>query len=103
MLLLIAIGTPSLASDGGAATAGRENASFVYQPFTTQDLPIAGTPTHDGADAPGRRRRGVAATGATVYKYLQFNWFPATEDWNGTTPTQRMPWRLCGAVRHARR
>jgi hypothetical protein len=40
----------------------------------------------------------IHANGSEAWKYGQISWFPdARPSWNGTTPAQRTPWRLCRA------
>lgn len=94
VLMVTVLLVPTVATAAGAAPA-RENATFLYQPFTAQDLPSVGAPKlmvlTETASAAAARAAGVRA-----YKYVQFNWFPATGPWNGTTAAQRSQWRLCG-------
>ncbi len=93
-LTVVALAVPAAATAAGAAPA-RENATFLYQSITPQALTTIGTPKlmvlTDTASAAEAR-----ATGALAYKYVQFNWFPTTGAWNGTTADQRSQWRLCG-------
>jgi hypothetical protein len=94
VLMVTVLLLPMFATAAGAAPA-RENATFLYQPFTAQDLPSIGAPklmvlTETASVA------AAHAAGARTYKYLQFNWFPTTQIWNGTTADQRAQWRLCG-------
>jgi hypothetical protein len=94
VLMVTVLLLPTVPTAAGAAPA-RENATFLYQPFTAQDLPSVGAPKlmvlTETASAGAARAAGLRA-----YKYLQFNWFPATGPWNGTTAAQRSQWRLCG-------
>ena len=94
MLTVVTLAMPAAATAAGAAPA-RENATFLYQPLKAQDLPSVGAPKlmvlTETASAAAAHAAGVRA-----YKYVQFNWFPTTGPWNGTTANRRAQWRLCG-------
>jgi hypothetical protein len=95
VLTVVSLGAPVAAAAAATTPAAPENASFFYQPLTPQELPSVGAPklmvlTHLESAVVAR------AAGVRAYKYLQFNWFPTTGSWNGTTADQRAQWRLCG-------